>query len=442
MAEPGLRAGPVGRIFGNLGRLLSGKAAAGVLSLAYMALATRALGPRDYGILVLVHTYAMTVGGLVAFPGWHAIVRFGAQAVAIDDRPRLARLLRFVGLVEGAGGLLAVIVAALLAPVVGRQLGWSPTAMAFAGPYSLAVLGSIRATPAGYLQLAGRFDLIGAHNLIAPFVRLAGAMWAVGIHAGLRGFLVAWLAAALAEWAVLWTMGVIVARRRLGATPILGGLTGVLAENPGVWRFMFAANADITLGEASARLAPLAVGWTLGPVAAGFYAVGQRVTVVLAQPAQILGQAAYAELARLAAGGGRGAEVRQALLRCLFVAGAVAVPVLALIAIFSRELAVLVGGRAFATAGGIILWLALARTMLLFAPPTSAALTALGRPGLSVIANLAAGVGLLGLLPPMLIWLGLTGAGLHALLTAVAASGLLAGFLWRETRGPSRAAVI
>lgn len=432
--------GPVARIYGNLGRLLSGKAAAGVLSLAYMALATRALGPREYGVLVLLHTYAMTVGGLVAFPGWHAIVRFGAQALTLDDRPRIARLLRFAGLVEGTGGLLAVAIAALLAPLVGQQLGWSPTAMAFAGPYSLAVLGSIRATPAGYLQLAGRFDLIGAHNLVAPLVRLLGAVFAVAVHAGLQGFLIAWLAAALAEWAVMWTMGVVVARRRLAPAPLIGGLGGVVSENPGVWRFMLAANADITLGELSARLAPLAVGWILGPVAAGFYAVGQRVTVVLSQPAQILGQAAYAELARLVAGGGRGPEVRRALGRCLIAAAVAAIPVLALIVVFNRALAVLVGGPAFAAAGAIILWLALARSVLLAAPPISAALTALGRPGLSVIANLAAGVGLLVLLPPMISWLGLSGAGLHALLAAVAASGLLAGFVLRETRSTAPAA--
>ncbi len=427
------RSGPVGRIYGNLGRLIGGKAAAGVLSLAYMAIATRALGPRDYGVLVLVHGYAMTVGGLIAFPGWHAIVRFGAQAVAADDQPRLARLLRFAGMVEAAGGLLAVIVAALLAPVVGRQLGWSPTALAFAAPYSLAVLGSIRATPAGYLQLAGRFDLLGAHSIVAPLVRLAGAGVAVALHAGLLGFLVAWLAAAVAEWAVMWLMGAFVARRRLGQTPLLGGVRGTLTENPGVWRFMLAANADITLAELSGRLTPLAVGWILGPAAAGFYAIGQRITVVLSQPALILGQAAYAELARLVASEGRGRQVRRALARCLIIAVVAAVPVLALIAVFGRGVAVLIGGPPFAAAAGIILWLALARSILMVGPPISAALTALGRPGLSVTANLVAGLGLFALLPPMLTWWGLTGAGLHALLAAVVASGLLAAFVWRET---------
>lgn len=67
--------GIVRRIYSNLGLLLGGKAAAGLISLIYIAIAARVLGPADYGVLVLINYYAMLVGGLVAFPGWHAIVR-------------------------------------------------------------------------------------------------------------------------------------------------------------------------------------------------------------------------------------------------------------------------------------------------------------------------------------------------------------------------------
>ena len=104
--------GLVSRIYANLVRLLGGKAASAVLGLGYMVIATHALGPVDYGVLVLVHGFAMTVGGIVEFPGWHAIVRYGAQALAEDDHPRLMRLLRFAALVEGAGGVASIVAAA------------------------------------------------------------------------------------------------------------------------------------------------------------------------------------------------------------------------------------------------------------------------------------------------------------------------------------------
>ena len=433
MAELAAR-GVVGRIYGNLGRLLGGKAAAGLISLAYLAIAARVLGPADYGVLVLVHTYAMVVGGVIEFPGWHAVVRYGAQAIAADDRPRLTRLLAFAGLVEMAGGGLAVITAAALAPWVGPHLGWSPTAIAFAGPYSLAVLASIRATPAGYLQLVGRFDLLGAHSLVAPVVRLLGAVTAAMTSTGLHGFLIAWLVAALAEWAAMWALGAWAARGRLVATNLWRDLARVPRENLGLWRFMLAANTDITLSELASRASPLAVGWFLGPAAAGLYALAQRATTVLSQPAQILGQAAYAELARLAAAGDRGPRIRNALWRVVAIALLAAGPVCLMIGFFGQQVSVLVAGPAFAAAGSIMVWLALARTVQLAAPPITAALTALGRPGLSMQANLVAGLGLIGLLPPLLAWRGLEGAGLHALLQAVVGVGLLATNAWRETR--------
>lgn len=422
----------VRRIFGNLARLLSGKAAAGVLSLAYLALATRALGPADYGVLILVHTYAMTVGGIIEFPGWHAVVRYGTQALAAGDRRRLGRLLAFAASVEMTGGVIAVAVAAILAPIVGPRLGWSPTATAFALPYSFAVLASIRSTPAGYLQLLGRFDLLGWHSVVAPLVRIAGSVIVMATHAGLKGFLVAWLVAALAEWAAMWALGAYAARGRISRGELLGGLVGVTRENPGLWRFMLGANADVTVTELAARIPPLALGWMLGPSAAGLYALAQRITSVLAQPALIFGQAAYVELARLVAGGDLD-RVRSTLQRAILLALAVATPVCLLVALFGRRIADLAAGPGFEAAAGLMAWLALSRTLMLAAPPSSAALTALGRPSLSMAANLVGGVGLLALLPAMLSWLGLSGAGVHALLQAIVTVGLLAICVGRQT---------
>ncbi len=424
------------RIYANLSLLLGGKAGAGVLSLAYLAVAARALGPANYGALVLVHAYTILVGGVVNFPGWHAVVRYGAQAQ--DDPARLVRLLRLTGLTELTAAALAVALAALLAPAVGPHLGWPPQALAFAGPYSLAVLASARSTPAGYLQLRRRFGLLAAHNLVAPGVRLVGALVAAALGWGLRGFLVVWLLAAVGEGAAMWALGLWAARRDLRGQALWGRLAGVRSENPGVWRFMIAANSDVTFSELSARMAPLAVGWILGPAAAGLYAVAQRAGAVLAQPALALGQAAYAELAVLAATPDGTARVRAAALRCIGVALPPAVLLVAGVAAFAPQLAGLLAGGAFVGAAGVLTWLALARVVLVAAPPLSAALVATGRPARSVVANIVASLGLF----PLLVWLlarnGLAGAGVQAVVQAAATVALLAVFLLRP--GPRPAA--
>ena len=425
--------GLVRRIYGNLGKLLSGKAAAGLISLIYMIIAAHALGPTDYGVLVLVHGFVTTVGGLIEIQGWHAVVRYGAAALARHDKTALIKLLRFVGGIEIAGGIAASAAAACLAPILGPRLGWSATALALALPYSFALLGSVRSTAAGYLQLMGRFDLLGLHNAVAPAVRLAGAILAWWMHAGLSGFLIAWLVAALLEWASLWAFALWVARQNIEEAHILGPMRGVTTDNPGIWRFMLIANADITFGELAGRISPLIIGWMLGAEAVGFYAIAQRATVVIAQPAQILGQAAYAELARLVAAGDDGRRLRRAVLHCILIAMAAAVPVILVLAFFGREVAILIGGKAFADAAPIMLWLTVARALLLAGPPASSALIAMGRPSMSVGANLIASLGLLPLLPLLLGWFGLPAAGWHAVLQAGVSSLLLLLFVFRES---------
>ena len=130
----------VRQIFSNLGLLLSGKAVAGLMSLAYLLIVTRALGASGFGVLVLLHGYVSLIGTLIAFSGWHAIVRYGTLAHQADDHDRLLRLIRFMSLLELGCGLAAIFVAAVLLPWVGPALNWPPEAMALAIPYTLAII--------------------------------------------------------------------------------------------------------------------------------------------------------------------------------------------------------------------------------------------------------------------------------------------------------------
>lgn len=411
--------GLVRRIFGNLGWLLGGKAAAGLISLAYMVIAARVLGPRDYGVLVLVHAYVLTVDGIINFPGWQAVVRYGVLPREQGRWRDLVRLLRFTASIELVVGALAVLVTAGLAPFIGARLGWTPVALALAVPYSLAALANVRSTPGGYLQLVRRFDLLGWHNAVSPLVRLAGAVLAWMMGFGLWGFLVTWLLAALAECLSMWALGFYVARRELPGEKLIGPVGDMRRELPGLGRFMLAANADATFSQIAPQIAPLVVGWVLGPEAAGLYAIAHRATVVISQPAQILGQAAYSEFAKLVSGSGASERLGRALAHSAGIATLAAIPVVLGLAFFSKQLAMLLGGSAFAAAGAVMLWLGPARMIQVVSPIASAALVAIGRPGLSIFTNFAVLMVALPFLPWLLRGWGLPGAGAYAMAQAL-----------------------
>jgi O-antigen/teichoic acid export membrane protein len=424
--ESGLR-----RILANLAHLLGGKAVAGLLSLVYLVMATHRLGATDYGILVLVNAHAVLIGSVVAFSGFHGVVRYGAIALAAGDRPGFARLVRFMALIELGCGLLAILVAAVLAPIVGPHLGWSPRTIALATFYSLAVVGTVRATPQGVLQIAGRFDLLGIHQAVSPVVRLAGVLGLWWWGAGLYGFITVWLASAIAEGVAMWLLALPSWRRLTSGEGWIGPWRG--AGGDGFVRFILVTNADITIRELAPNLAPLTVGWLLGPAAAGLLALTQRATSLLAQPTVLLGHASYSVLAEQVAHG-RIASLRHTVLRSAGLALLVALPIVAALAIGGDHLLTLLGGHSFAGGTLLLVLVAIGRAAGLAGAPLASGLTALGRPQRSMNVGLVTNLAFYPLLPVLLWTAGPDGAGWHAALQGLAALAALAVLFRRDIR--------
>ena len=422
--------GPIARILRNLGHLLSGKAAAGIISLLYLVIATRTLKAEGYGILVLVNAYAVLIGSLIAFSGFHGAVRYGALALERGDRDGLARIVRFMTIVELGCGVIAVVIAAALAPLVGPRLGWSASQTHFVILYSLAVLATVRATPQGLLQLAGRFDLVGLHQVVSPIARLIGALVAWETGAGLTGFLCAWLAAALVEGLAMWLFAIRAWRALLPGERLRGPWRSAARDNDGFGRFILTTNFDITLREIMPQAVPLTIGWLMGPAAAGLFALALRATNVLQQPAVLLEQGSYAVLADLVAKGG-GRPLRRAVWRSTLLTALASLAILGLLGLLGGRLLVWIGGTSFVGGTSLMLLVAVGRALNLTATPLAAGLTALGRPGSSVAAALAGTVGLYPLLPWLLLATGIAGAGWHAIVQNLAVAALLALFFRR-----------
>ena len=415
----------VRRIYGNVGLLLSGKAVAGLMSLAYLIIVTRALGASGYGVLVLLHGYVTLIGAIIAFSGWHGIVRYGTIAHQADDHGRMLRLIRFMSILELGCGLVAVLTAAALIPLVGPSLEWPPEAMALALPYTLAIISTVRSTPDGILQIAGRFDLVSAHQLINPAIRLAGSLLALAIGGELKTFLVVWLAASIAEGLGMWLLGLRELYRMRLAEPLLGPSRGALQENEGLLPFIVTTNVDITLSELGPKLAPLTVGWILGPAATGLYSLAQRDSVILQQPATMLGHASFAVIAKLLAAG----EVdrfRRSVWHSCGIAILIAIPVTLLLGLFAEPIIRLLGGRTFEGGATLLILIAGGRALMAGSTSLSSGLIALGRPAKSIAANVVGNLALYPLLPLLILVAGLNGAGWHALFQSIVIAGMLA----------------
>jgi O-antigen/teichoic acid export membrane protein len=418
------------RVLGNLVHLLGGKAGAGLMSLVYLFIVARRLGAHDYGVLVLVSGYVTTMGSLIAFSGFHGVVRYGAIAREAGDPARLARLIRYQALIELGFGALAILVSAVAVPWIGPRLGWSPTAQALALPFSLGVIATVRATPQAVLQIAGRFDLIGLHQMVNPLIRLVGSLMLLVLGGRLGPFLIVWLVSMLAEGVMMWALAWPSWRRLTGEGLIGGWRHG----EPGFGRFIVTANLDITLRELAPNLVPLTVGWILGPAAAGLLALAQRATNVLQQPAVLLAQASYSVLANLVARADF-AGLGRTVWRSAALAVAIGLAITFVLVLLGSGLLTLIGGKSFAAGrlgAGLLVLVALSRALSLATAPLVSGLAALGRPDLLVAITTVTGLVFYPFLPLLLARFGLIGAGWHGLALALAAAAALA-FYFRST---------
>ncbi len=420
----------------NLSLLLGGKTVAAIVSTIYILIVTRALGPAGFGVLVLVNGWTVTVGGIIAFSGWHGIVRYGAQALERDDRPRLVRLARFTTLVELGCGLTAMVVAATFAGFAAPRLGIPGDLVWLTRIYALAIFANMLTTPVGILQLAGRFDRLALHPALSPSVRLAATLIVWFMGGGIAGYLFAWLISAICEGAFMWLLAWPVFRDMRRGEPLIGPVDTTRRENPGLVRFLATANADLTLRDIAPKAVPLIVGAILGPAATGIYSLAVRAAVILQQPAVQLAQASYPVIAKLLAAGDV-ARARSLSWRTSLVTLAVSIPLVLLLAFFSRQILEIMGGKAFGAGAFVFVLLMIGRAGMLAAVPLSSLLLAMGRTTASIAVNIGVNLVSLPLLVFLLSAIGLAGAGWYGAVTGIGSFILLSLLLsLGNTRAP------
>lgn len=405
------------RIGRNAGLLLGGNSIAGLIALAAVAVAARGLGVEAFGILMVVHAYAMLVGGLSRFNVYQALVRYGAACLLDERRRDLQGLLIFGLLVElagiAAGALMGVLAMGWVGPMLGISQTWQTTALW----YCLVVITANTATPIGILRLLDRFDLVAWTRPVTPTLRLVGCLLAWFAGAGFATFAAIWAVAGVAEALLLWGYAGLVLRRDGWLSGFAWRIRGLVRPHPGLWRMVIWTNLQGSLGLVSGRLATVAVGMLLGPAAGGLYLVAYQAASVIERPLQLVKRALDPEFARLAAAGD-GATLTTLYRRMLLLTALIAGPLLLLLALAGDRLLALLVGAEFAAAHGVLVLLAIKTTALVLAMPASSLLVMLDDAGrlfaLQLVGRSLFLAGLVLLVPGF----GLMGAGTAAVVAA------------------------
>lgn len=367
--------------------MLASRGVVGVLSLGYLALATRSLGITDFGRFALITGAAQALTTLVAFQTWQILVQFGTRHVQEGNDRALAALLRACAVLDAGSALLGVGAAAVILVIFHDDLGINETLLNATLIYAAAQLLSIRSTPIGMLRMRDRFSLAAAIDSVTPVVRLIGAGLVAWLHPTVQAFLAVWgtgeVVTAIAYWAVLARTGDL---KRLAERG--DGVRQLIADNPGIVRFSINSNLISTLGLSSKQFPLLLAGATVGAASAGAFRLATQLAQALTKLSQLGARAAFPEIVREI--GSKGIrQAGQAFRRSLVVSSLVGLIVFVTIALLGRPVLSLMGDG-FESAYPILLWLGAAGCIDLVTVGFEPVLMAAHRAGIALAARLVA----------------------------------------------------
>jgi O-antigen/teichoic acid export membrane protein len=321
---------------------MAGRGFQAVLSLAYLAIATRTLGLVDFGRFTLVVAVGQGISALVGFQTWQFVVRYGAQALTARDEASLARVIGVSAALDFGAAAVGCLLALGTILLAGSMLGVPTELNGAAFGFCFAMLAAVRSTPTGVLRLDQRFRDAAFAESVLPAVRAAGALAAALRLPTVAGFLWAWAAAEVLTALVTWRAAM--RERRLTLEP--AELMRFVREEPLMWRFVLMTNLSSTLTMTAKHVTLIIIGALSGPAGAGMFRVAAQLAQALAKATQTFSRAAYSELVHASSTG----SDRALLLQLTLVAGAGASVMVAVTAVFGEPLLHLIATEQFSGA--------------------------------------------------------------------------------------------
>ncbi len=387
------------RLIRNIGWLLGGRGFNAVLSLVYLALATRTLGLEGFGYFALIVALGQTVTGLANFQTWQFVVRWGADSDGAGEATGFAIALDMLSLLLGSVLAAGLVYSTRFWLPLPDELRW----LAFA--YCIVSLASIRSTPTGLLRLRFKYGLSTAADAVQPIVRAIGAGLAVLYMPTVTGFILAWAASEVSVAIAYW---VITARdQKIDFSQI--SLLRIPRHHPEAWRFVWSTNMSGSLAVGGKQVMILLVGAIGGEAFAGGFRVASQLGQALVQLAQTVSKAIYPELVHAQE---NAVEIARRMAQLALVGGIIAVGIAIL---FGRWGLVAIAGPEFRIVYWAMVILAIAGAIELVGASLESLLVSAGRAGTAFLTRAAPTLLAMALLQTAMEWNGLKGAAFTVL---------------------------
>ncbi|NOT64877.1 MAG: oligosaccharide flippase family protein [Methylotenera sp.] len=411
-------ANPMRAVLSNFWILIRGRGMAAVMAFGATALAARALGPVEFGLLILIHTYAMLIRALLDFQTMDTTVRFGVPMHDTGNTNVLARLIQACRLVDLKTSRIATILAIVIAPIVGFSMGLDTHHIILLTAYCLVLLTTGTGTAAGILRLHNRLDILGQLMTIAPTIRFLGVLTAWYLGGSLQNFVLIWMLAYAAENAYIFWHAKREYKQHIQPTLLdTSTKNATLDEFTGLRHFMWVAYWQSNLDVLPKHITTISVGYILGKAEVGLLRLARELSSILNKPAIMIRQVILLDLTRNWHQGNDAFDI--IAYRTAMLGGALGIIFVVVSYFFGEQLLAFVLGKAYIATAPVLTLMLLAATFELAASPLRSAAYAIGLAKKVLHLYIISTVLYLLLFVILTIKLGLIGAGIAACSTAI-----------------------
>jgi O-antigen/teichoic acid export membrane protein len=425
--------GPLRRVLRNFGLLARGRGIAAVMLLGATALMARALGPAEFGMVVVMQTYVLLIRGLLNFKQFQAIIRYGVPAHDAGDTRTLRRLISICRRVDRHSVIVATVLAVIMAPLTGPLMGMDQNQVILLAAYSLVLLTSGNMTDIGVLRLYDQFDTLGRKETIGPTVRFFGVVVAWWLEAPFSIYIAILAVAYIAENLYLSWRGRGEYHRRIGPAPEAENTGDAsMEEFSGLRHFLWITYWQSNIDLIPKHISVLMAGYLLGAAEAGLLRLARQFSSLLAKPAILIRQVIFLDLTRSWNQGST--DFKRVAYWTALIGGGVGLLFVLTGYFFGDVLLGSLIGEEFIPAAPVLTLLLLAATFELSASSLRSAAYAIGHASKVLRLSVLSAVIYLALFTVLTLEMGLIGAGLASCAAAIVPPLAMAIIIRRSTR--------
>ncbi|NHN89585.1 lipopolysaccharide biosynthesis protein [Acetobacter conturbans] len=285
-------------IFHNVGVLTLGRILSALCSFVHVAFAVRALGLADFGLLILIHSLAMTGSTLSRLQTWQTLIRFGSDAFFSRNVTQLRNVASFCIRLDALSAVAALVFSLVAVQIYAASTHWSAHERMLADLYACIAPFMYTGWCHGILRMAGRFHLVPITDGFTALAKMIGVLIAYALHLSLGWFLIIWAIAILFDYALYTGFALSILKSRCDFSYFRAFRDWRWFE-AGMWSFTRDVSANQTLAGVSTHLATLLVGKGLGSAEAAVFRVCRQIASGIVTPAQLISPVLYPELVKM-----------------------------------------------------------------------------------------------------------------------------------------------